>query len=137
GMVGRFESAELKKEALAHEDLCAGQGLLGRCTCVVGTILTVMGLVSPLLSSDGLLWGRSGVASPVLPTLVTKDLSESPSQEYSSGGRDFSTSSTGSRDFSTSSFGADSGFGDFGRESMPSREESTGMRLDYSLLAIL
>lgn len=52
-MVGRFESAELKRDALAHEDFSSRSGLLGRCSCMVALALIVVGVVLPLFSSHG------------------------------------------------------------------------------------
>jgi len=67
-MVGRFESAELKRDALAHEDLQNRQGLLGTFACLLGVAITVMGFVgiaSPLVTLDALPLLHMG--SPALP----------------------------------------------------------------------
>ncbi|CAJ1400059.1 unnamed protein product [Effrenium voratum] len=66
-MVGRFESAELKRDALAHEELCA-RGLLGHMACLLGVAIAVLGVVgiaSPLVALDALPVFHFG--SPALP----------------------------------------------------------------------
>lgn len=51
-MVGRFESAELKQEAAAHESLHGRQGMVGRCGCLVGVACVVFGFAAPLFSAS-------------------------------------------------------------------------------------
>lgn len=56
----RFASAELQQQALAHEELCARPGILGRFLCFLGVVLTVVGLAAPVVSLDPLFaWARS------------------------------------------------------------------------------
>mmetsp|Transcript_70976 Transcript_70976/g.197174 ORF Transcript_70976/g.197174 Transcript_70976/m.197174 type:complete len:517 (-) Transcript_70976:65-1615(-) len=61
-MVRLFESEELRKQARAHEDLCAQQGLAGRCGCLLGAALIAVGLRVPLFSLDRI-FGRGLTAS--------------------------------------------------------------------------
>lgn len=60
-MVGRFESGELRREAIAHEALTARQGLAGKCWCLVGTFILAVGLYSVL--GGGSLFG--GLTNPL------------------------------------------------------------------------
>jgi len=48
-MVGRYESSELKKEALAHEDLWVRPDLLSRSCCLFGALVAVLGVLAPAL----------------------------------------------------------------------------------------
>eukprot|EP00931_Biecheleriopsis_adriatica_P052323 TRINITY_DN30424_c0_g1_i1.p1 TRINITY_DN30424_c0_g1~~TRINITY_DN30424_c0_g1_i1.p1 ORF type:complete len:603 (-),score=106.66 TRINITY_DN30424_c0_g1_i1:43-1824(-) len=127
-MVGRFESAELKRDALAHEDLCSRQGLMGRCACLAGVPLIVVGLISllsPVLPLEHLLWSSqsSPGSAPAPPPPVVK-----PAR----GGLDFSSPSY-------SSPGVDSAYLDYGvgGSSAPRPQEVSRMSLDFSLLTLL
>lgn len=59
-MVTRWQSDELRREALAYEDLCAKPGLFGRCSCLAGTAIIVIGFLAPVLSLDRIVVIASG-----------------------------------------------------------------------------
>mmetsp|Transcript_99254 Transcript_99254/g.256632 ORF Transcript_99254/g.256632 Transcript_99254/m.256632 type:complete len:599 (-) Transcript_99254:157-1953(-) len=52
-MVGRFESPQLTSEALAHEDLCARPGPVGRCFCVLATCIMTTGVFAVVPGLSG------------------------------------------------------------------------------------
>lgn len=64
-MVGRFESPELQRETRRYEQFSSNQGLCGRCSCLVGTIFTIVGFISPIVSLDSLFGGGPVGKSPV------------------------------------------------------------------------
>eukprot|EP00927_Polykrikos_kofoidii_P023796 TRINITY_DN21796_c0_g1_i1.p1 TRINITY_DN21796_c0_g1~~TRINITY_DN21796_c0_g1_i1.p1 ORF type:complete len:611 (+),score=74.82 TRINITY_DN21796_c0_g1_i1:166-1998(+) len=48
----RFASEELQQQAFANEELHSRRGILGCCLCLLGVILTVVGLAAPVVSLD-------------------------------------------------------------------------------------
>lgn len=65
-MVGRYESAELKREASAHELLHARRGMMARLSCLVGLMCVAFGFAAPLFSAslEGLFSASSPMPSP-------------------------------------------------------------------------
>lgn len=134
-MVGRFQSDELKRDALAHEDLYMHHGLLGRCAGLLGLALAVVGLlslISPFLSSEvrwsGRNTGATNSSSPATPI-------SSLQREYTVLENDVSSS------FSSGQFSGD--FADYRTAGVVTmtepKEEARQLRMgvDFSLLAVI
>jgi len=125
-MVGRFESTELKRDALAHEELCASHGLLGVFACLIGLVLTAIGLlgmVSPLVSIEAF----------HLPLLFSRAaLPPAPSVSESTGYEAVTYSSWGSTTYPPSS-----SYVDYGLVPPPPAPEVGQMHVDLSLVAVL
>lgn len=132
-MVGRFESPELTREALAYEELCSRPGPAGCCLSLIaaGVVTTGLFAVLPSLgSSPGVL--RTELAKPVMsaPVRALDFAAESAFREsfistpsYETGFREFTPT------FSAPSFGAAPTMGH-------PREEVRHLSLDFSLIAL-
>jgi len=127
--VGRFESAELTREALAHEDFCARPGIMGRCFCLLGTGIMVTGLVA-LVPSLSAFWPGSS-ALPTFPSGSSGMVHRRGAPE-----EDFESSHV----FHYSSYGGPSSSGGFvdysGGGLSRQKEETNHLGLDFSLVAL-
>mmetsp|Transcript_48945 Transcript_48945/g.116376 ORF Transcript_48945/g.116376 Transcript_48945/m.116376 type:complete len:582 (-) Transcript_48945:39-1784(-) len=126
-MVGRFESSELRKEARAHEESSAGLGFVGRCTCLIGTVLTVAGLISPVLSL------RELVSSPSASSGASLIVEPPPADPWKEPVV-IESSPKPPVDLPSSIYGA--GYAELERGYSNVREEPRRMGFDFSLLAL-
>lgn len=124
--MGRFESPELRREALAHESLTARQGLAGKCWCLACTFIVAVGLYSVFGgSSSGARWDGG-----VIPSLASAPSDIAPrSGPTPSPASPVVTPSPGP----LPEFSLD----DDDAEFRPKREELKHLGTDFSLMGIL